>query len=89
MIIALLAGICLYVIYRKLVEIKQQYRHIDDETVKDYMTGRLRKRTKEYHRTIQHLGLCEACQQKMIDYDDAYISSKSNIEDHLIDREND
>lgn len=40
----------------------------EEENLKDYFEGRLKKQDKaEYDRIISHLGLCEKCQTRLTD----------------------
>lgn len=55
-------------------------------SIQDYFEGRLKKKDQaEYERMTSHLGICEACQQKLTDLAvDGSEASGRAIEDHLI-----
>jgi hypothetical protein len=55
------------VVFKVVVKIARSYECPDDEQLMDYYNGRL-KRAEELRREItNHLGVCEKCQQRIID----------------------
>ena len=78
----LLLFVSLFLVVKVVVSIWDQQKCLSEQDIRDYMLGRLYKDEKEYSRIIGHLGNCEKCQQRMLDFDE-----NDHIEDHLVGEE--
>ncbi len=77
-IFSLLAAGTAFAVYRNLKNIFGLYHHLTEKDFHAYQTGQLSEDDRRY--VTKHLGVCEQCQQAMIDYDpDEYIDS--NLEE--------
>ena len=56
-----------YAAYKIVTSIIQQYNHLDDEVIDDYLHGRIKKNTSESRKVTAHLGICEQCRNKMVE----------------------
>ena len=67
LIFSLLAAGTAFAVYRNLKNIFGIYNHLTTEEIHAYQTGRLSEDDRRY--VTKHLGVCEQCQQAMIDHD--------------------
>lgn len=66
-----------YIVLQVISQIISQRKCLEDETIMEYKKGRL---PSDERRTVHyHLGICEKCQNRMIDYDG------DDIERHLLE----
>lgn len=72
----------LYTILHKLAIIYSQSKCFEPSRIRDYVEGRINKKSAEYDQIIGHLGICEHCQQLVDD-----VFNGKGLEDHLIDKE--
>lgn len=63
---------------QKIIEL---YQCPDEDLLLDYYKGKLSKKEDLRRKVIAHLGVCEKCQQKMINLKD----EKRDLEKHLVD----
>ncbi len=77
-IFCLLAAGTAFAVYRNLKNIFGIYQHLSDEDIDAYQTGQLSEDDRRF--VTKHLGICERCQQAMIDYD-----PDDHHLDHLVD----
>lgn len=81
-LLLILALAATYSVLIRLKDIMAQYKCVPDDTLKDYVYGRLRRSNPQLQNQItSHLGVCEKCQKRMLTVD---LHDKPNIEDHLI-----
>lgn len=66
-IFSLLAAGTAFAVYRNLKNIFGLYHHLTEQDIHAYQTGQLSEDDRRY--VTKHLGVCEPCQQAMIDYD--------------------
>jgi hypothetical protein len=56
-----------YILYKFVNRVRASYRCPDDELLRDFYHGRL-KREEDLRRSItHHLGVCEKCQERLYD----------------------
>ena len=72
------------VIWRLIKQIYRNYQCVDEETLRDYLYGKLRRDPNHHRQVTSHLGLCEKCQEKLFE-----IQKGKPLEDHLVDLEED
>ncbi|MFK7771287.1 MAG: hypothetical protein AB8F94_04070 [Saprospiraceae bacterium] len=53
-------------------------KHLTDDVIRKFLINQLNER--EHDRTTAHLGICEACQERLHNF-----GNKRPLEDHLID----
>ncbi len=57
-----------YLTYRIYKSIAATYRHVDEETMRDYWLNRLKREDPEEHQRVRdHLGVCNRC-RAMFDF---------------------
>lgn len=56
-----------YIVLQVISRIISQRKCLEDETISEYKKGRLP--SDERRAVHYHLGICEKCQNRMIDYD--------------------
>ena len=66
-IFSLLAAGTAFAVYRNLRNIFGLYNHLTDADIHAYQTGQLSEDDRRY--VTKHLGVCEQCQQAMINHD--------------------
>lgn len=59
-------------------QIMGNQKHLTDDIIRKFLLNQLSER--EHDRTTAHLGICEACQERLHNY-----GKKRPLEDHLID----
>lgn len=64
-------------------KIINQHRCPDEQVIREYFNGRLKRGSERYDNTVAHFGVCKACSEKL-----AALSSDEapDIEKHLINR---
>jgi hypothetical protein len=77
---AALAALLFLIVLRIGKEIFLSYQCPDEQSLKDFWNGRLRKGDSEYRRVVTHLGVCEKCRDKL-----DQIQKGKPLEDHLVD----
>ncbi len=75
--------ICAYIVLQISFKIMAQYKCLDDQTIEDYMLGKLSRNEKAYDQAIAHLGICEDCQERLSKYGEE--DALDGIEDHLVE----
>ena len=80
-ILILLAIGALFIAAKIISNILGQYKCVDDDLLLDFYKGKLSKKEDLRRKVITHLGVCEKCQQKMINLKD----EKPDLEKHLVD----
>jgi len=79
-IVAACITLMAFLFFRIGRQILSTYQHIDEETMRDFWTGKLKKNEREQRRVITHLGHCEKCR----DLFDRVRDGKP-LEDHLVE----
>jgi len=69
-----------YFILRRIYAIYQGYQCFDDEILKDFFNGRLNREEDLRRSVVNHLGVCEKCQQRLYD-----LQEGDGVEQHLVD----
>lgn len=79
-IVAICLTLMAFLVFRMGRQILATYQHVDEETLREFWTGKLKKSDPEHRRVITHLGHCEKCR----DLFDRIRDGKP-LEDHLIE----
>ena len=70
----------LMIFWRIGKQIMATYRCLDERELRDFISGRSRKREAQHRRIISHLGHCEKCQKKL-----HRLQNGLPTEDHLVE----
>lgn len=76
--IVLLLG---YLLWRIGKQIMRTYQHVDEDTLRDFWKGKLKRNEEDQRRVITHLGYCEECRE-LFDK----IRTGKPLEDHLVEK---
>lgn len=63
-----LAG--LFAVTKMVLKIVEQHKCLDDDLLLDFFKGKLSKKEDLRRKVISHLGVCEKCQQRLIELKD-------------------
>ncbi len=61
--------ICGYTVYRVVLKIRRQRKHLDDETLRKVMRNNIRDEP-DYDDVIAHLGICRKCEKRLYELTD-------------------